>query len=107
MDGDWELVESNPQLGLSRYRLDLGTHYVYRTEYLYGKALLEENERHRNAMSGQKWGDAALVARIPMNVLMNQKTGLYDAITSGDDKYLNKVLNDADNRAFRTREGTL
>ena len=64
--------------------------------------IVEANKRSYNDVSG-KFGDHAKVASIPLSVYYElKKQGVAD-----DPKALKKWLNKSENRAFRTREGTL
>lgn len=64
----------------------------------------ESNTRFRNMTDKHtKWGEMARVASIPLSVYYDLKRkGITD-----DPKAFKKWLNDPDNRAFRTREGTV
>jgi hypothetical protein len=64
--------------------------------------IIEANKRSYNEVSG-KFGEHAKVASIPLSVYYELKRqGIAD-----DPKALRKWLNQSENRAFRTREGTL
>lgn len=103
---EWTLVSDDPILGKRVYRLDLDDNYaVHRTEYYRINELIDANAEDGAALRGQSWGDGQLVARIPVTKLFNPETGLIDALREGDDRYLNRWLNDGDNRAFRVKEG--
>jgi len=106
--GDWVLFSDDPVTGIRRYRLDLGNGTaVMRTEYHRTEELLAAN--HEQAMNSlnTRWGDGQVVARIPMNVLFNPELGLSEAVGAGDDRFLNRWLNDPDHARFRTRGGKL
>jgi hypothetical protein len=69
------------------------------------QATLDENAAARNsAPSGWK-GDYHRIASVPMQLLYDENVGLNKAIQQGDDRFVSRWLNDADNRAFRTRDG--
>ncbi len=106
-DGKWMLESDNPLLGIRVYRLETEDHIVRRKEYYRADALASHNAEARAANAGTRWGDGQVVASIPLNVLFNPQSGLFEAMRTGDDKYVNRWLNDSDNAKFRTREGKL
>ena len=64
--------------------------------------IIEANKRSYNDVSG-KWGEHAKVASIPLSVYYElKKQGIADEPAA-----LKKWLNKSENRAFRTRSGTL
>lgn len=101
---NWEYLGEN-ELGQRRWllRTDDGGEII-RTEMRVLKALLDANADERAATHGTKWGDTALIGRVPLNIFYDE---LHEAVRVGDDKYINKWLNDPDHAAFRTREGRL
>lgn len=94
--------------GVMNYFYPLGDgRLLKKTEYLHTQALIEQNHAEAMAAQGTRYRDGPTkVASVPMNVLFNDD-GLSKALKSGDDAYLNRWLNDADNRAWRTRGGRL
>lgn len=74
------------------------------TEVIDPTLILDANTELRNATAGQKFGDMAHVGSVPMNIF---EEVLFPAMQAGDDEYVKKWLNDADNRGFRTKEGHL
>jgi len=66
-------------------------------------AILEANKMWADISAGSRFGDYNRIASVPLTFL--EKTGLGDAIDSGDRRYLSKVLNDGDNAKFRTSRG--
>ena len=102
-DGDWELVEYTPSLKRSLWRYFDGQKTHFRTTYEVDD-ILSANQVERNATSGQRWGEWRKVASIPAGLFYDN---LGVAQQNRDDKYINKFLNDADNRAFRTFEGRM
>jgi hypothetical protein len=101
-DGEWRLMDDDPEMGVRRWWLDLGTHYVMRTEYYETDRMLEFNAALRSETAGQRFGEMRCVASMPMNVW--QKT-LAPAIQQQDSEYVRKILNDSDFSKFRTFEG--
>lgn len=101
-DGDWRLFDYCFQTGRSVWVLHDGNQTHFRTDYPVDK-LVEVNAATRNmAQSGFK-GDYHLVASVPLNIAHD--SGLIEAQSQKDTKFLSKWLNDSDNRAFRTKEG--
>lgn len=106
--GDWKFLDRNPVTGIVRYVLDMGDGTsVMRTEYPYTEELLAINAESQVNNLNTRWGDGKVVASIPMNVLFNAEMGLSEAISEGDDAFLNKWLNNSDHSKFRTRGGRL
>ena len=101
-DGEWTLFDSDIQLGRFVWKKDNPDgSMTFRTDYRVDPTI-EINRAQRN-MAQEGWkGDYHHVASIPLNVYYDQ---LAEANTQGDDKFLSKWLNDADNRAWRTKEG--
>jgi hypothetical protein len=64
--------------------------------------ILERNERLRNETAGERWGNGQKVASIPIHIWQRE---LAEAQREGDDKYVNRWLNDSDHRKFRTKDG--
>lgn len=66
-------------------------------------AILEANAEAEKATHGVRFGDYNRVASVPLTFL--ERSGLDQAIDARDQRYISKVLNDADNRKFRTSRG--
>lgn len=106
--GDWKFLDRNPVTGITRYVLDLGNGTsVMRTEYPHTEELFRINGEKQISSLNTRWGDGQIVASIPMNVLFNPEMGLSEAVSEGDDDFVNKWLNDSDHSKFRTRGGRL
>jgi len=103
-DGDWRLFDYDFQTGRSVWVMHDGNQTHFRTDYPVDK-LVEVNNATRNmAQSGFK-GDYHLVASVPLNIA--HQSGLIEAQSQQDGKFMSKWLNDSDNRAWRTKEGTV
>lgn len=101
-DGDWTLFDHDPVTGRTVWLRDNGDGTMTaRTDYPHD-ALIDENTAFRNAVSGGWKGDYHRVASVPLNIFHDQ---LAEASKQGDDRYLSKWLNDADNAAWRTKAG--
>lgn len=68
-------------------------------------AILEANAEAEKATHGVRFGDYNRVASVPLTFL--ERSGLDQAIDARDQRYISKVLNDADNRKFRTSRGSV
>ncbi len=67
-------------------------------------AIVDTNTAVRNETQAKGFGDWVRVASIPLTML--ETSGLSAAKANGDDRFIRRWLNDGDNRAFRTHEGT-
>lgn len=97
------IFDTDPLTGITRYwHVKDNGEFVIETEQRL--SVDESNTRARNATDKHtKWGDMSRVASIPLSVYYDLKRkGIVD-----DPKAIKKWLNDPDNRAFRTREGTV
>lgn len=103
-DGDWQLHEYDPVTGRTVWMLFDGEKTVFRIDTPVA-ATIEENTVARNAAPAGWKGDYHRIASVPMQLLYDDNLGLNKAIQQGDDKYLSRWLNDADNSAWRTKEG--
>lgn len=103
-DGDWTLFDSDIKLGRFVWvRTNPDGSQTFRTDYRVDPTI-EINKAQRN-MSQPGWaGDMHHVASIPLNVFHDQ---LAEAARQNDQAYMSKWLNDADNRAWRTKDGTV
>ncbi len=101
-ENGFELMEHDPVTGRSVWSYFDGEKTVFRTDYPV-EATMAENEAVRNA-ADQAWrGDWHRVASIPLNIL--HASGLAEAHSQGDDRFVKRWLNDGENRAWRTKEG--
>lgn len=105
-DGDFELFDWDPQTGRTVWRMFDGEKIVFRTDSPVASTI-EANTAHRNAASDGWKGDYHRVASVPMQLLYDENLGLNKAIQQGDDKYISRFLNDSDNRAWRTKDGSV
>lgn len=97
------IFDTDPLTGITRYwHVKDNGEFVIETEQKI--AVDDANTRARNATDKRtKWGDMSRVASIPLSVYYELKRR---GITN-DPKAMKRWLNDPDNRAFRTREGTV
>lgn len=105
-DGGWELYEWDARTGRSVWSMFDGEKVVFRVDTPVASSI-EENTLARNAAPDGWKGDWHRIASLPMQLLYDEKLGLNKAIQQGDDRYLARWLNDSDNRAWRTKEGSV
>ena len=108
-ENGWFLFDHDHKLGRTVWALEerdssgklIATHF--RTDYRVDPTI-DQNTAQRNlAQSGWK-GDWHHIGSVPLNIFHDQ---LAEATRQGDDRYLSKWLNDSDNRAWRTKDGTV
>lgn len=106
LDATWMLFEDDPEIARKVWvAVDKNGHLVAAHVEQEVDDILEANVEAEKATHGQRFGDYNRVASIPLT--MFEKTGLGDAVDAGDRKYISKVLNDSDNRKFRTSRGSV
>ena len=76
---------------------------VFRTETPVDQ-LVEENKASYNESDGKRWGDGKVVASIDLPTYYNK---IVPAKNAGDDRWIKRFLNDADNRGYRTFKGNI
>ena len=101
-DGEWTLFDWDALTGRSVWYLEDGNKTHWRTDYPV-ESTLSENTAVRNIAQKAWTGDYHRVASIPLNVAYD--SGMVDASSQNDTKYMSKWLNDPDNRGWRTKEG--
>jgi len=101
-ENGFELVDYDHLTGRSVWTYFDGEKTVIRTDYPV-EGLVSANAEIRNSAASGWAGDYHRVASIPQNVLWD--SGLVEAQSQGDDKFVSRWLNDSDNRAWRTKEG--
>lgn len=103
-DGDWELFDHDFRLKRTVWmRRNADGTTTMRTDYAVDDTL-EANRDMRNVASAGWKGDWHKVASIPLNVFHDQ---LAEASRQDDSKFIDRWLNDANNRAYRTKDGKL
>lgn len=103
-DGDWTLYDYDVATGRQVWSLanDDGS-ITFRTDYPV-QPTIDINTAQRN-MAQDNWkGDYHHIASIPLNVYHDQ---LAEASRQEDDAFISKWLNDSENRAWRTKNGTV
>lgn len=102
-DGDWRLIDWEPVSGRTVWALFDGEKTVIRTDYPVDN-LIQANTEARNATSAGWSGDWHRIASVPLNIYHDQ---LAEAERQDDQAYVSRWLNSSDNRAWRTKEGTV
>ena len=103
-DGEWTLVDHDFHLKRTvwaKQNPDGST--TYRTDYAVDDTI-EANREMRNAASKGWQGDWHKVASIPLGVYHDK---IHEAVMQDDMRHVTRFLNDSDNRAYRTKDGTL
>lgn len=101
-DGEWTLFDHDFKLKRTTWaRQNPDGSTTYRTDY-HVDDTLDANAAMRSAASKDWKGDWHKVASIPLGVYYDK---LDEAVRQDDMAYVSRFLNDADNRAFRTKEG--
>lgn len=101
-DGEWTLLEHDFHLKRSVWIRELGDGRMEaRTDYAVDDTI-EANKAMRNEAKSDWAGDWHKVASIPLNVFHDQ---LAEATRQDDDRFVNRWLNDSENRAWRTKLG--
>lgn len=102
-DGQWRLLNDDPELGVRRWVLDLDDgNMVLKTEWYSVDQHLERNKQLFNDSLNKRWGEGQIAASVPMHIWARE---LAPARKAGDDAYIKRWLNDPDHRAFRTFRG--
>ena len=99
------LIDVDPMTGTAQYsHYDEGEDAFRYHQEIEAQPLLDVNRELSND-APVRWGDGKVIARVPMLqwFLMNQ-LGLFER---GNETALKKWLNDADNRGFRVRPGSV
>jgi len=96
------LVDYDPQTGRSTWSYFDGEKDIYRIDYPVEQTIKENAEARASA--GSHWkGEYHHVASIPLNIVHG--SGLAEAVTQQDKKFIKGFMNDPENRAWRTKEG--
>lgn len=100
----WTLHDYDVKMGRQVwYRENADGTTTFRTDYEV-RDTIEANTEMRNAASKGFAGDWHKVASIPLGVYYDK---LHEASKQDDQAFINRFLNDSDNRAWRTKEGKL
>lgn len=103
-DGPWRLFDFDPATGRTQWVLHEDGKMHIRTDCPVDN-LIKENAEAQAKARGTRFGDLARVASVPLNAYYS--TGLHEAMRQNDMGFAKKWLNDGDNAAWRTREGTI
>jgi len=101
-DGEWTLYEHDFKLKRTVWvRTNADGTTTMRTDYAVDDTI-EANRDMRNAASKGWQGDWHKVASVPLNLYYDK---LHEAAKQDDEKFIDRWLNDSDNRAWRTKGG--
>lgn len=100
-DGKWLLVNYDIKTGRSLWKYIDGNKIHFRTDYP-ATAIIESNHQHYMESQNQRFGNGKRIASVPLNIFYEK---LFKAHNEGDRKYINKWLNDSNNKAYRTFKG--
>jgi len=103
-DEGFELVDWDAATGKSVWAKREGDSITYRSDYPVDSILSLNAEQRAIAERGWR-GDLHHIASVPVATAWD--SGLVEAFGDADDKFMSRWLNDADNRAFRTKEGVV
>lgn len=103
-DKGFTLVDWDAPTGRSIWSYFTGEKTVYRIDYPVAE-MVKANAIERNLAPAGFKGDWHKVASIPLNILHD--SGMAEASRNGDEAFMSKWLNSSDNRAWRTKEGTV
>ena len=101
-DGEWTLYEHDFKLKRTVWvRTNADGTTTMRTDYAVDDTI-EANRDMRNAAQKGWQGDWHKVASVPLNIFHDK---LAEASRQDDERFIDRWLNDSDNRAWRTKEG--
>lgn len=102
-DGEWTLFSADIREGKYVWTRQNADGTITRRTDTHCDTIVDTNTAQRN-ISEKTWaGDWHMIASVPKAVAWN--SGLVEAQSQGDDRFVSKWLNDSDNRAWRTKEG--
>ncbi|MBO6507978.1 MAG: hypothetical protein JJ979_05765 [Roseibium sp.] len=100
-----EVLSVDPISGTRKVYYDIDEkHGAIVTERYLDDEILARNAEERAANAGSRFGDMQKIAAIPEALAYEN---LMPAIRQYDEEYIRRWLNDPDNAAFRTFEGTI
>lgn len=102
-DGNWSLFAHDIETGRTIWSTWIDGKITFRIETPVDH-IIQANTIDRNTDHPHRFGDYVRIASVPLQHYHG--AGLADAMLQQDDKFLSRWINDGDNAAFRTREGT-
>ncbi len=103
-DGDWTMIDHELATGRTVWMTEQDGQYVFRVDMPLNDILDQNNDAVIDTI-GRKFGDYNRVASIPHHLVY--QNGVNDALEQQDNRWLNRWLNDSDNRKFRTSRGSV
>jgi hypothetical protein len=102
---DWELIDFDPVVQRAMFGRDVQGGMELKTVYFVDNILDANKEQFNHTATG--WaGDYHKIASISPALAYGDGF-IAEAFKANDDKAISKWLNDSDNRAWRTKEGTV
>lgn len=104
-DGAWKLIDHDAVTGRSVWVTVQDGQTIARIDMPNDKLedIFAVNKEFEAASHSGKFGDYNRIASVPHHLVY--KNGLDDALKQGDQKFINRWMNDSDNRKFRTSRG--
>ncbi|MGB7243554.1 MAG: hypothetical protein WBC93_15900 [Sulfitobacter sp.] len=100
----WTLFDYDPKLGRQVWYTTNGDGTTtWRSDYEV-QPTIDINREQRNLAEKGFRGDYHQIASVPLNIYYDQ---LAEASKQDDQAHISRWLNDSDNRAWRTKEGTV
>lgn len=106
--GDWFVLVADTETATYELVTDIGEALVTCSVQLDTEPLFDLNNEREIASQGKRFGDGQIVASIPHHLLYAPEAGnIGHAVREKDWAHVNRKLNDADFRKFRTFRGRL
>lgn len=105
-DDAWTLFEVDGNVHRYKCRLN-DTQTVIKTVTVGDETLIKANQDEFFESKGRSFGEGRVVARIPMNVLLDPSKQIVQKLQEGDRDHLRWFLNSEDARKWRNFRGDL
>jgi len=102
-DGPWKLFAYDQETGRQIWSQWIDGKITFRVDVPVDH-IVEANKTAINGDHPHRFGDYVHIAAVPLQLY--HSAGLAKANVEHDDKYISRFINDGDNAAWRTREGT-
>src|SRR4051794_24840440 len=100
--GDWVFFDADAETGTTIWMKLDGDKTVFRIDQQVDP-ILAANVEAEKLSHGRRLPEWNRFASVPLRMV--EKTGLDIAVSMRDQRYIGKILNDPDNRKFRTSRG--
>lgn len=100
----WVLFDDDREIGRKTY-IGYDDHGNPRGAHVEQEidAIIEANAEAEKLTHGRRFGEWNRAASVPLTLM--EKTGLSEAISANDQRYISRILNDADYSRLRTSRG--